>query len=216
MAKNKWTDLLGTLGRIALDVFVDSKKSNTSHKPKGTTSPRGTGSPVPSKPKASASSSSKKNDAKPESSAKPGPRKPLERTGATPPLSDTYPGDFTGTVTPEYSPALDGDADPGEIVWTWVPYEDDFNQGKDRPTLIVGRDGDWLLGLMLTSKDKSKARYGDWLDIGSGPWDNRGRDSEIRLDRVIRVHPGHMRREGAVMDRVTFTGVVKAMAAVRR
>src|SRR5688572_16152998 len=24
-----------------------------------------------------------------------------------------------------YAPDLDGDADPGEIVWTWVPYEDD-------------------------------------------------------------------------------------------
>ena len=44
----------------------------------------------------------------------------------------------------EYSPDLDGDPDPGEVVWTWVPYEDDPNQGKDRPVVIIGRIGDDL------------------------------------------------------------------------
>src|SRR4051812_38683368 len=51
-----------------------------------------------------------------------------------------------------YAPNLDGDADPGEIVWTWVPYEDDPSQGKDRPVLVVGRDDRTLLGLMLSSQ----------------------------------------------------------------
>ncbi len=32
-----------------------------------------------------------------------------------------------------YAPDLDGRADPGEIVWTWVVYEDDPSRGKDRP-----------------------------------------------------------------------------------
>src|ERR1700761_1921415 len=32
-----------------------------------------------------------------------------------------------------YAPDLDGRADPGEIVWTWVIYEDDPSRGKDRP-----------------------------------------------------------------------------------
>ena len=31
----------------------------------------------------------------------------------------------------EYSPHLDGDADPGEVVWTWVPYEK-TQAGRDR------------------------------------------------------------------------------------
>jgi len=39
----------------------------------------------------------------------------------------------------EYCPNLDGDADPGEIVWTWVPFEDDPSQGKDRPVVVIGR-----------------------------------------------------------------------------
>ena len=28
-------------------------------------------------------------------------------------------------------------ADPGEVVWGWVPYEDDPAQGKDRPVLLL-------------------------------------------------------------------------------
>jgi hypothetical protein len=28
-----------------------------------------------------------------------------------------------------YTPDDDGHADPGEVVWTWVPYEDDPRQG---------------------------------------------------------------------------------------
>ena len=39
-----------------------------------------------------------------------------------------------------YAPDLDGRADPGEIVWTWVVFEDDPTRGKDRPVLVVGRD----------------------------------------------------------------------------
>lgn len=128
-----------------------------------------------------------------------------------------YPGDFTGIVRPGYSASLDGKADPGEIVWTWVPFEDDPTQGKDRPVLIVGRDGTWLLSLMLTSKDHDRdaadeARWGrKWLDIGSGPWDRQGRRSEVRLDRVIRVHPDDVRREGAIMARPLFDEVTRSL-----
>lgn len=130
--------------------------------------------------------------------------------------SAAYPGDFTGTLRPEYSPRLDGAPDPGEIVWTWVPYEEDSSQGKDRPVLLVGRDGPWLLGLMLTSKDHSRdtadeARYGRrWVDVGSGPWDRQGRDSEVRVDRVVRVDPAAVRREGAILPEAVFTKVVAA------
>jgi hypothetical protein len=133
----------------------------------------------------------------------------------------TYPGDYTGAVRPRYSPSLDGNPDPGEIVWTWVPYEEDHAQGKDRPVLLVGTDGAWLLAVMLTSKDHSRdaqdeARWGrHWLDIGSGPWDARGRASEVRLDRVIRVDPARVRREGAVVGRTVFDDVVAGIAAHR-
>ncbi|RJK93144.1 type II toxin-antitoxin system PemK/MazF family toxin [Vallicoccus soli] len=109
-----------------------------------------------------------------------------------------------------YAPEPDGRADPGEVVWTWVAYEDDPRQGKDRPVLVVGRDGRELLGLMLSSQDE---RDGDprWLALGSGAWDGRARPSWVRLDRVLRVDEDGVRREGAVLDRPRFDRVADAL-----
>ena len=124
-----------------------------------------------------------------------------------------YPGDFTGPLAPSYSPKPDGRPDPGEIVWTWVPFEEDHSQGKDRPVLVVGRDGDALLALMLSSKDHDldaadEARHGrHWVDVGTGPWDRQGRPSEVRVDRVLRIDPADVRREGAALDRAHFDEV---------
>ncbi|MDT7590021.1 MAG: hypothetical protein QOE32_7571, partial [Pseudonocardiales bacterium] len=41
-----------------------------------------------------------------------------------------------------YAPNPDGGADPGEVVWAWVPFEEHDGRGKDRPLLVVGRDDD--------------------------------------------------------------------------
>lgn len=145
------------------------------------------------------------------------PQGPGSRPTQTAGASRAYPGDFTGTVRPEYSAILDGKADPGEIVWTWVPFEDDHRQGKDRPVIVIGRDSQWLLALMLTSKDHDRdaateARWGRrWLDIGSGTWDRQRRPSEVRLDRVIRVHPDDVRREGALMERSLFDQITRSL-----
>ncbi|QAY71499.1 type II toxin-antitoxin system PemK/MazF family toxin [Xylanimonas protaetiae] len=152
----------------------------------------------------------------PGASRAPGARTPgaSHETGA----AGGYPGDYRGRVRAQYDPHPDGNPDPGEIVWTWVPYEEDHRQGKDRPVLLVGRDGQWLLALQLTSKDhdrdvQQEARAGRyWMDIGTGPWDKQGRPSEIRLNRVIRVAPQAVRREGAVMSKALFAQVTAAMA----
>ncbi|WP_282945761.1 type II toxin-antitoxin system PemK/MazF family toxin [Cellulomonas endometrii] len=134
-------------------------------------------------------------------------------------VKGALPGDHAGPWTASYSPDLDGAPDPGEVVWTWVPYEDDPRRGKDRPVLLVGRDGRLLLGLMLTSKDHDRdaadeARHGRrWLDVGTGAWDAQRRPSEVRLDRVLRVDPARVRREGAVVDRALFDRVVAAAQA---
>jgi hypothetical protein len=103
----------------------------------------------------------------------------------------------------EYSPNHDGDADPGEIVWTWVKYEDDPSQGKDRPVLVVGRTGRTLLGLMLSSQSERNGQR-NWLALGPGDWDREARPSWIRLDRVLEVDEDGIRREGAVLDRARF------------
>jgi hypothetical protein len=109
-----------------------------------------------------------------------------------------------------YAPDLDGAADPGEIVWTWVPFEEDATQGKDRPVLVVARadggDSGDLLGLMLSSQDKRDGDP-DWQGIGSGAWDKQGRDSFVRLDRVLEIPEHGIRREGAIVPRDRFDGV---------
>jgi PemK-like, MazF-like toxin of type II toxin-antitoxin system len=133
-----------------------------------------------------------------------------------------YPGDFTGVVVPGYEPHPDGLADPGEVVWAWVPYEEDFQRGKDRPVLIIGRDSGYLLGLMLTSKDHDRdaadeARHGrHWMDVGSGDWDGQRRPSEVRVDRVLRLRPDAVRREGAALSRPVFDQVSRTLTALAR
>ncbi|GHG93550.1 hypothetical protein Srubr_33800 [Streptomyces rubradiris] len=75
-----------------------------------------------------------------------------------------------GRVRTEYSPAHDGDPDPGEIGWTWVPYEENDGRGKDRPVPVVAREA---AGAFLALPLSSKRHDGDreWVAIGGGPWD---------------------------------------------
>ncbi|THD39345.1 MAG: phage tail protein [Rothia mucilaginosa] len=162
----------------------------------------GSSAPKPSAPKSSSAKSTANSSA-------PKPSAPAS-TGASD--GSDYPGDYRDMINFEYSPSLDGDADPGEIVWTWVPFEEDHSQGKDRPVLLVGRDGEYLLALMMTSKDHNNREHADsnYLDIGSGPWDPQGRASEVKLNRVIRVRPDSMRREGAIMPEDTFRLIERA------
>ncbi|MEV4279287.1 type II toxin-antitoxin system PemK/MazF family toxin [Actinoplanes xinjiangensis] len=140
------------------------------------------------------------------------PKPAMPRAGAAPkPASaaKTAKPAVVGRAAPKqgrhlaYAPDLDGDADPGEIVWTWVPYEDDPSQGKDRPVLVVGRDARTLLGLMLSSQSERDGQR-HWLALGPGEWDRDARPSWVRLDRVIEVGEDGIRREGAVLDRPRF------------
>lgn len=109
----------------------------------------------------------------------------------------------------EYSPDMDGDPDPGEVVWTWVPYEDDPSRGKDRPVVIIGRTGDDLAGVQLTSRNK---RRRDIVPVGTGAWDSKGRPSFAKVDRLLRIDPDDVRREGAILDRNRFNDVVGNLA----
>ncbi|MGQ4506794.1 type II toxin-antitoxin system PemK/MazF family toxin [Dermabacteraceae bacterium P13115] len=108
-----------------------------------------------------------------------------------------------------YSPVDDDKADPGEIVWAWVPFEEDASKGKDRPVLVLAREAGDLVCLMLTSRDRGRGvhtdRHGNtWVDIGTGPWDKQGRPSEVRINRLLRIDPDDVRREGARLDRRRF------------
>lgn len=183
----------------------ESSQKSESHKGEsrqGEARTSGSSAPKPSAPKPSSAKSTANSSA-------PKPSAPAS-TGASD--GSDYPGDYRDMINFEYSPSLDGDADPGEIVWTWVPFEEDHSQGKDRPVLLVGRDGEYLLALMMTSKDHNNREHADsnYLDIGSGPWDPQGRASEVKLNRVIRVRPDSMRREGAIMPEDTFRLIERA------
>ncbi|GGP42478.1 type II toxin-antitoxin system PemK/MazF family toxin [Saccharothrix coeruleofusca] len=114
-------------------------------------------------------------------------------------------------ATLEYSPDLDGLADPGEVVWAWVPYEEDPSRGKDRPLLVVGRRRRALLALMLTSRAPDRWEAGDSLDLGVGRWDRDGRRSYLRLDRVFELAEDDIRREGSVLEPERFSLVVDAL-----
>ncbi len=128
-----------------------------------------------------------------------------------------YPGDAATARETAYAPKPDGRPDPGEIVWTWVPFEEDHALGKDRPVLLIGREEGWLVGLPLTSKDhdrdaaQERSMGRTWVDIGSGPWDRRDRPSEVRVNRLVRVDPRAVRREGAVLPRARYEEVLAAV-----
>ena len=116
-----------------------------------------------------------------------------------------------------YQPIMDGDADPGEVVWTWVPYQEDASVGKDRPAVVIGAKGEGVYILQLTSKDHTReaaqeaaaGRY--WFDIGTGAWDSKGRPSEVRLDRALWVKATDVRREGSILPEVTWRRIVDAL-----
>ncbi|MEJ3405952.1 type II toxin-antitoxin system PemK/MazF family toxin [Rathayibacter sp. YIM 133350] len=110
-----------------------------------------------------------------------------------------------------YAPTPDGLPDPGEVVWTWVPYEERDGRGKDRPVVIVAAEGGGtFLAVQLTSKPHESR---DYLPLGAGAWDAEGRPSWAILDRVFRVRAGGVRREAASLDRDRYARLVDALRA---
>ena len=205
--------ILTLLGRAASDAVSDalSQKSST---PSGTSDSTPSGSAEPAQSRAPKSSA-----------AKPSPTRTRSHdsgagAGTTAPSSrgvGVYDVSTLGLPAFSYSPDPDGDADPGEVVWAWVPFEEDPTQGKDRPVLVLARHEARLVVAQMTSKDHDRdaaqeARWGRfWHDVGTGDWDHQGRPSEVRLDRLLLVEPASVRREGATMRREVFDRVVTAL-----
>ena len=51
---------------------------------------------------------------------------PVDRPGP----HGAIPATFSGAAAIRYAPQPDGSPDPGEIVWTWVPYEEDHTGAR--------------------------------------------------------------------------------------
>ena len=124
-------------------------------------------------------------------------------TWKTPPVSDARtavdegsPGQFgrgatrdataaeTQRISFVYAPEPDGDPDPGEVVWTWVPYVENDGRGKDRPVLVVGRiDANRFAACYL-----STTQHRGFVSIGTGSWDSKGRESFLNPQPVSYTH----------------------------
>ena len=113
-------------------------------------------------------------------------------------------------VVISYSPDRDGAPDAGEIIWTWVPYEEGDGRGKDRPVLVIGRESaDRVYAVRMTSRAHDGER--DYLSIGAGDWDSQGRESWVDIEQLYSVHDAGMRREAAVLARARFDRVAAAL-----
>ena len=109
-----------------------------------------------------------------------------------------------------YAPSPNGALDPGEIVWTWVPYEERDGRGKDRPIVVVATlTGGAVLAVQLTSKDHTDDA--DFVPLGVGDWDSDRRPSWAAVDRVFRVSPNGVRREGTFIDSGRYTLIERVL-----
>lgn len=155
----------------------------------------------------------------------PRPRATLRPSSRTAPAQPTQAdagrtrGSETVQVDPEritnlqlsYSPDRDGAPDAGEIIWTWVPYEENDGRGKDRPVLVIARESAHrVYAVRLTSKAHDRDR--DYLSIGSGAWDSQGRESWVDIEQLYSVHEDGLRREAAELDRARFSVVATALS----
>ena len=130
------------------------------------------------------------------------------RTGATATVQLAPPGARGLTIA--YAPDPDGAPDAGEIVWTWVPYEENDGRGKDRPVLVIGRQSsERVYAVRMTSRPHDGDR--DYLSIGSGEWDGQGRESWVDIEQLYSVHERGLRREAAALDRTRYARVAAAL-----
>lgn len=200
--------LLGVISGAAEE--AQSNASKPSQRQSGSTQKSSTGTPKSSSPKPRSSSSSRPNSGSHHHYEDPA-------TSNRPQTSIREASIADALAHASYTPIMDGDADPGEVIWTWVPYQEDASVGKDRPAVVIGAQGEGVYILQLTSKDHTRdaaqeaaaGRY--WLDIGAGDWDSKGRPSEVRLDRALWVKATDVRREGAILPKATWQLIVDAL-----
>ncbi|AWT26636.1 hypothetical protein Csp1_18630 [Corynebacterium provencense] len=97
-----------------------------------------------------------------------------------------------------YAPDMDGQVDPGEVVWFRVV------KGRDaepelRACLIVGRnEHHTLLGMLISSNPEHRAES-NWVPIGTGLWDPKGNKCWVRVDKIVEIPEARIQRRGVFM-----------------
>lgn len=115
-------------------------------------------------------------------------------------------------IVVRYEPDMDGDPDAGEVVWAWIPYEEDPREGKDRPVIVIGRVGSRFAAIALSTKPPRDDDEDDRIAVGTGAWDSEGRPSFAKLDRVFAFRSHQARREGAALAKDRFDRVIAALS----
>jgi mRNA-degrading endonuclease toxin of MazEF toxin-antitoxin module len=113
-------------------------------------------------------------------------------------------------VSISYEPQADAKPDPGEVVWVWIPYEEDPSVGKDRPALAVGwvpaTPQDDIAVVPLTSR-----WHAGQVSVGLGAWDGGRKRSFAKVDQIYVVDRADVRREGASLHKSVFEQVIRAL-----
>lgn len=105
-----------------------------------------------------------------------------------------------------YAPDMDGQSDPGEVVWATLAVSRGASReakAEARAVLIIGRHRHTLLTLIISSNDEH-ADEPNWVPIGAGPWNESGLNSWIRLDKILKVPESLIQRRGVAMPRRRF------------
>lgn len=96
-----------------------------------------------------------------------------------------------------YAPDMDGQVDPGEVVWFRVV------RGKDtepelRACLVIGRNEHTLLGMLISSNPDHRSET-NWIPIGTGLWDPKGNKCWVRVDKIVEIPEARIQRRGVSM-----------------
>ena len=84
-------------------------------------------------------------------------------------------------------------AQPWEIWWAYVSFEDDASQGKERPVLVLEDGVVYVIALMITSHEQRNV-FGEY-DVTK--WQSAGlkTPSTIRLSRRLKLEESDLIRK---------------------
>lgn len=105
-----------------------------------------------------------------------------------------------------YAPDMDGNAEPGEVVWVTMP----SHPPRQRSMLVVGRERNEVLGLLI-SPESEHANDERWLGIGAGEWHESGKPCWVRLDKTLIVPESDLHRSGTIIPPRRFERVANRL-----